>query len=565
VQTWPVEAIHTTLLPTGKVMFWQSWNTSTGLWDPATNQFSTPQHPPSAHNIFCSGHAWLPDGRLLVAGGHVDNALGTNRADIYNPFTNTWANNDPLAPNVPIMGPYDATPTGDQATSGRRWYPSATTLGNGDVLVMSGDVGPVEAYGRTNRRVQIYRTATNSWDTLTGALRPSDDLLPEYPRVFLTPDGRAVSLSDNSNDTEFLNLTGNGSWTYLQDTLDPNTHNYGPAVMYDVGKIAQIGGGYNPTKHISLLDLNDPSPHWIYAPNDMAQGRRQNNATILADGTVLITGGTYKSGFNDNTGFIAQAELWDPDTMTVTPMASASSVYRGYHSNGLLLPDGRVLVAGGNHDNGLENKNAEIYSPPYLFKGPRPTVTAAPDVVELGDTIFVETPDAASIDKALMIIPGSTTHAQNWTQRINRLDFTVTEGGVNIELPADGNHAPPGYYMLFLVNDAGVPSVAEWMRAELPDNADFDGNGMVDGSDLLTWQRKAFGPAGPAFAEGDANGDGAINGADLNVWQSQFGAEAAGAAAGENVPEPAGLLMALIAMVAVRGGALATLLVRSGS
>jgi hypothetical protein len=289
----------------------------------------------------------------------------------------------------------------------------------------------------------------------------------------------------------------------------------------------------------------------------MAQPRRQNNATILADGTVLITGGSSKSGFNDNTGFIAQAELWDPETMAVTPMASASSVYRGYHSNGLLLPDGRVLVSGGNHDNGFENKNAEIYSPPYLFKGPRPTVTTAPDVVELGDTIFVETPDSASIAKALMIIPGSTTHAQNWTQRINRLDFSVTEGGVNIELPADSNHAPPGYYMLFLVNEAGVPSVAEWMRAEVrtvvPDNADFNGDGTVGGEDLLAWQQRVGGPAGATQSQGDANDDGLVDWDDLAVWQAQFGGPPPAVGAGEAVPEPGSLGLALAAMAMAAG------------
>ncbi len=540
-----IEAIHTFLLPTGKVMFWSTWRESVGLWDPTTDQFSTPGNLP-AFNPFCSGHAWLPDGRLLVAGGHISNYNGENRASIYDPFTNLWAN------TVPNMG----STSSNTATSGKRWYPSATTIGNGDVLVLSGDVTQL---GNTNRTAQIYQAATNTWQTLTGALRPADDLLPEYPRVFLAPDGRAVSLSDYSNDTEFLDMSGNGSWTYLEKTLDPNLHNYGPAVMYDTGKIAYIGGGHNPTANISLLDLNEETPSWVYGADTMAQPRRQNNATILADGTVLITGGTHVTGWNDPNGLIAAAEIWDPLTEQVTQVAEANvNIYRGYHATALLLPDGRVLVTGGDHDYGGvipgQNTNAEIFSPAYLFAedgspAVRPTVTSAPDVAELGDTIFVETPDAENITKALWIVPGAVTHAQNWTQRANVFELgdelAIGEGGVNITLPASGNEAPPGYYMLFLLNEEGVPSIAEWIRAELPTtplySADFDGDGDVDGDDLVEWQ--AAYTLGNAAA--DADGDGDSDGRDFLEWQRQFGSGVGLLAASTSVPEPASIIFCL--------------------
>ena len=141
-----------------------------------------------------------------------------------------------------------------------------------------------------------------------------------------------------------------------------------------------------------------------------------------------------------------------------------------------------------------------------------------------------------------MIVPGSVTHAQNWTQRANLLDFAVTEGGVNIELPANGNDAPPGYYMLFLVNSAGVPSMAEWIRAEvrsvLPDDADFDEDGTVDGGDFLAWQRRTGGQAGATHADGDANDDGVVDWDDLALWQSQFGETPQAAPAGAAIPEP---------------------------
>jgi galactose oxidase len=541
VQTWSVEAIHISLLPTGKVLFWQSWRESVGLWDPATNQFSNAGLPvggASVFNPFCSGHAWLADGRLFVAGGHIQNYNGERRSDIYNPFTNSWASVD-ATPNVPNMGTNDANP----ATSGKRWYPSATTLATGDVLVTSGDM---MVQGDTNRRSQVYQAATNTWRNLPSADRASDDLLPQYPRMFLAPDGRAISLSDKEDDTEYLDTSGTGQWEFVDRTLDDNLANYGPAVMYDVGKIAFMGGGHSPTANISILDLNEENPAWRFAAEPMAAPRRQNNATILADGTVLITGGTSTTDWNNPAGRVRVPEIWDPATEEVTQVAEASDIFRGYHSTALLLPDGRVLSAGGNHDETtgiVEQKNAEIYSPPYLFKGPRPNVTAAPDVVELGDTIFVETPDGADVANALMVVPGSVTHAQNWTQRINYLDVVETAGGVNLTLPESGNHAPPGYYMLFLVNSAGVPSMAEWMRVGLrtmqPDNADFNGDLAVDGADFLVWQLNLGGPAGATRAGGDANDDGVVDGDDLAVWQAQIGNPPPSAdSSAEVVPEP---------------------------
>ena len=346
---WPIEAIHATMLPTGKVMVWQSWTQSVGLWDPETEQFSQPSLPDI--NIFCSSHAWLPDGRLMVVGGHIANNVGEAAANIYDPFTDSWAG------NVAAM-------------NAGRWYPSATTLGNGNILAMSGDIS---TGGNTNNLPQVYDVETNTWRNLTTAQKT----LPLFPRTFLAPDGSVVSLSGNGDETERLDTSGTGQWSYLGQTLDNNLHNYGPAVMYDAGKVAYIGGGHEPTANISLIDLNDAQPQWQYGADAMAQPRRQNDATILADGSVLITGGSSVTGWNDPNGAVSIAEIWDPVTQQTRQVDAASNLYRGYHSTATLLPDGRVLVTGGDHDQGgfSQNLNAEIYSPSYLFNGDRPEVT----------------------------------------------------------------------------------------------------------------------------------------------------------------------------------------------
>src|SRR5262249_12858991 len=155
----------------------------------------------------------------------------------------------------------------------------------------------------------------------------------------------------------------------------------------------------------------------------------------------------------DNPNFpVYAAALWDPANGQWTPMASGTR-YRGYHSTALLLPDGRVLSSGGDNQ-----PNAEVYSPPYLFQGPRPAIVAAPKSVGLGETFFVETPDAGGIRKVTWTAPGSVTHAQDWHQRINFLSFQPANGGLRVTAPSSATVCPPGYYRLWILNGQDVPS-----------------------------------------------------------------------------------------------------------
>ena len=188
--------------------------------------------------------------------------------------------------------------------------------------------------------------------------------------MLLAPNGRVFDAGPSAT-TRYLNTSGTGAWSDVATRVG-GVRDYGSAVMYAPGKVLVMGGDSPPKNTAEVIDLNAASPSWR-AVDSMQFGRRHHNATLLPDGKVLVTGGTAAPGFNDPSGHVDAAELWDPATEDWTTLASSSGIPRVYHSAALLLPDGRVLSTGGN---GFPQ--TEIYSPPYLFKGPRPTITSAP-------------------------------------------------------------------------------------------------------------------------------------------------------------------------------------------
>jgi len=430
LDTLPFFPIHDHLLPDGKVMIWPSGAGTSGsdarLWDPA-NQSLTPLAKP-AHDIFCSGHAYLADGRLFVAGGHIQNGVGLPRATFYDPFTNAW--------------------TGAPDMNAGRWYPTVTTLANGDALVVSGKIDNTVG---VNTLPQVYQAETGTWRDLSSAVLGQ----ALYPMMFLAPDGRVVNVGP-ARTTRYLDTSSTGSWSSLGNS-GFGSRTYGSAVMYADGKILLIGGGDPPTNTAEVIDLNQTSPAWRFtAPMSIA--RRQLNATLLPDGTVLVTGGTSGAGFNNASTPVYPAELWDPATETWKTLASAT-VPRLYHSAAVLLPDGRVLSTGG--DGYL---TPEAFSPPYLFKGARPTMTGVPSAIGYGQRFWVQTAQAMSISKVTLIRIASVTHAFDQNQRLNVLAFTPTATALEIVAPANGNSAPPGHYLLFIVDANGVPSIGGIVR-----------------------------------------------------------------------------------------------------
>ncbi|MGE5109728.1 MAG: galactose oxidase-like domain-containing protein [Acidobacteriaceae bacterium] len=442
---------HAMLLPNGKVFYMLSYGAGGHpyLWDATQGLSAQPTsitQPP--YNTFCAGHSALANGNLLITGGHVCDYVGENRASIFSWSDNSWQ-------QLPNM-------------NDRRWYPTNTTLANGDVLVVSGTTVDNKTFDKIP---QVFQAGTKTWRTLTSAVLQQS----LYPYMYLAPSGKVFNAGPNP-DTRLLSTSGTGAWTFVGTTLYGKHRDYGSSVMYRPGKILIMGGGGDwhtgadpqPTNTAEMIDLNSATPAWHWAA-PMNFRRRQMNATLLPDGTVLATGGTSSGGpnaFDDGTLAVHAAELWNPDTNTWRILAS-NTVYRGYHSFAILLPDATVLSAGGQ----VAGCTAEIFSPPYLFKGTRPTIsTLSFSSVNYGETKFIPTPDVSSISKVTWLRLGSVTHAFNQDQRFVQLAFTKATGGLNVVFPSTGNISPPGYYMLFILNSNGVPSRAKILRIQAPSN-----------------------------------------------------------------------------------------------
>jgi uncharacterized repeat protein (TIGR01451 family) len=448
---WPLVSIHATLLPTGKVLLYDDHTTSAGvqIWDPVTDSLTS--RPYNANNLFCSGHTLLPDGRVLVVGGHLGTYLGIPDATLFAPTNETWS----------------AAATMSQA----RWYPTATSLPDGRVLALSGASDCPTCNNPTGTHTgialipEIYDPRTNAWSRLNNASLS----LPLYPHAFVLPDGRILASSSHEDPivTRALDI-GTQTWT----TVDPVVRDGGSAVMYRPGKILKTGTGRNPDYAAApsaatayVLDTNLPSPTWrAIAP--MSFSRTQHNLTVLSDGNVFAVGGSTNSDVYDTAGTVKTAELWSPATETWRTLATMQEP-RHYHSTSLLLPDGRVLVAGGGRF-GPDFPSAEIYSPPYLFKGPRPAITSAPAVIQYNSHFVVGTPDAARIARVALLRLGSVTHAFDENQRYSELAFAPVAGGLDVTAPTSPNVVLPGHSMLVIVDGNGVPSVSAIVRFPAP-------------------------------------------------------------------------------------------------
>ena len=439
VLDWPLVAIHSALMPDGKILTWDDHTDATGavVFDPVT--LSVTVRPYLSANLFCAGLNLLADGRVFVVGGHNNAAhVGITNGTIFNPQTQAWS----------------AT----AAMTYPRWYPTVTTLPDGRMLTIAGETN----CNNCNALIpEIYNPVTGTWTRLTGA--PLD--LPYYPHNFVLPNGRILVAGANKRAiaTYMLDIATQ-TWT----TVDPTVLYGGSAVMYAPMKFMKSGRGWDPdlppvpaAATTYVLDMAAPTPRWRQTAS-MAYARTQHNMTLLPDGTVLTIGGGTNSDVHDPNAPVMRPELWNPATEGWTLMAPMDRP-RIYHSTALLLPDGRVLSMGGGRT-GPSYLDAQFYSPPYLFKGPRPTITSAPATVGYGASFFVGTPNGAAISAVNFLKLGAVTHAFDANQRILKLTFQQTAGGLTVQAPANAMLATPGHYMLFILDGNGVPSVASIVK-----------------------------------------------------------------------------------------------------
>ncbi len=465
VVSWPVVAVHANLLPNGKVLAWdatpddfdddphttENFTTRVTLWDPIDGTHVATNNNTNA-DLFCAGSAHLWDGRILFAGGDsgVDRLNGPlPNTSIYDYVTNTWRQ------------------TADMAAP--RWYSSVAALANGEMLTLGGTYEPTPL-------AEVFQF-NETWRPLDIVALPYASVDHQWLQAI--PQGGVMSFGPQ-NTLFTVDTEDSGSLTAGPDRDQLIQRHYGSYAMYDIGKVLVAGGSDNVTPAPSYTSsvVIDTETMQSTDTGSMSIGRNQHDLTILADGTVLAIGGNFEgANLVSPNGGVYSPELWDPSTGQWRFM-NDMQVSRQYHSIALLLPDGRVLSAGGGYcgdctEIGYEEQNAEIFSPPYLFSegdtlAIRPQINGGQSFIDYKSRYTFLSDQAAAIAKVHLIKLGATTHSQNQDQRLVPLEFHTQGNAVFVNAPDNRNIAPPGHYLLFFVNDKGVPSIGKMIKVGQP-------------------------------------------------------------------------------------------------
>jgi DNA-binding beta-propeller fold protein YncE len=463
-----VIAIHMALQPDGRVMYYgtqpdgsQTAYYTYGVWDPAagTSAESVMLLPnDSGTDLFCSSQTVLPlDGRTFIAGG-----------DTKDIPANTPQNNSNLYDNK--TGIVQRGLNMNRA----RWYSSVTTLMNGEVYIQGG-------YGGGDR--PEVRQADGKFRLLSDANTSAYDA--GFPKNWLAPDGRVFGF-DGSGKMYYVDPADTGEVSPQNLLPAANGGHFVPAAMFRPGLVLKLSA---PATAAAVIDFTRGEP--VLRQTEAASAVRVNGtAVVLPDGQVLVLGGGVNGNILDDASYTA--DTWNPVTGQWTIGARYKNA-RLYHGTSLLLPDGRVLLAGGGAPGPLVNKNGEIYSPPYLFDqrgqlATRPVIASAPTVLEPGQ-VFRVTTASPGVSRVTMVRMGSVSHTWNNDQRLVDLPFSPDAAGtaLSVVLPSRATDTPPGFYLLFVFDAKGVPSVAKIMRVNLPGKAEAAQPPMMEDIADQTW------------------------------------------------------------------------------
>jgi hypothetical protein len=462
---------------------------------------------PDDKELFCSGHAWMADGRLFVAGGTYTTgtpSLGSNRCFIYDPAANSWT----------ALSPLMALP---------RWYPTVTLSSDDTMMVFSGTQdSDGDCANPLDTSIDTYEAWDPSLASGAGAWQvnasgttvfagPGSVSLPDYfryyPRMHVLTNGRIFMsgmhiVPARLRHDKVVTMGGGYSivsqWEVLTNNLMVGRRLYGSSFLFpgleDV-VMTSVGANYEEACRISDPHTGAILSSVQYAvatatgalPSfwSTAQGvpdetvgsttyvgaRTQANTVILPDESILLVGGANVDSFG-NIVALRDSRLFtgQPDSGNWAFMDLEDSD-RGYHATALLLPDGRVLSAGGNK----RDFDYQVYRPPYLMSGyTRPTILTSPATMQYFDANPIQysitynaLPPGVVVQKIVLVAPGADTHHSDMAQRLVRMTLTVTDlGGTRTKFyaPRDSKHAPRGYYMLFAVTNQGTPSVARWVK-----------------------------------------------------------------------------------------------------
>ena len=327
-------------------------------------------------------------------------------------------------------------------------------------------------------RADVFADTPEVYDPVTGQSSTVPLSTPQlremqYPQTAVLPNGKVLVISAERGGVMTFDPATN-AWSQLGTTQAP----YGAWTSFAPGKFLITGGAtalnsYNPDnptpslRRTMVLDLTSGSPVWSNG-GDMVTGRSFHNVTMLPTGEAMAVGGATVVNDYARTG-TQTAELWNPATTAWRSLANPSRP-RMYHSVSMLMPDGRVLSAGGGRlAPAPDQLNMQMYSPPYLFKGARPTISSLPATMRYDSTVDLVSPQAADITKVSLVSLASVTHTADWNQHFVDLSFTRTGDTLTVNTPNSANLAPPNYYMVFAVNSNGVPSMAKVVKLGTPD------------------------------------------------------------------------------------------------